>query len=248
MIEDFRNRKVSPYVIEIKDWKITNALTNLLKVGDEFNILFETFVKDVDITLTQLLQIHKILKEVQRDLHTVFRRLVEPKKKKFEKAAKFTPSDNEMRLIITVELLLHKLVIVQRQKSSIEFYSESSDGFLETYESISSNMVKIKALFDEARRVMRILLPEYKNNILLVSWILENRDKAAVLLNESIEVLLVEIFGREKLAEAYLKVGEYFLASGWGYRAKSILAEGAKYWVTSEQYQPSITEKVPGKK
>jgi hypothetical protein len=102
-------------------------------------------------------------------------------------------------------------------------------------------------LFDEGRKIIRALLRSQRENVVLLSWFMENRDNVVITFGESIETLLTDCFGFNDVADAYRKVGEYFLASGWGDRARGILALGArlknKQNATEESRASLIAEK-----
>ncbi|MFQ6113943.1 MAG: hypothetical protein ACE5NG_07610 [bacterium] len=85
--------KVKAYLIQIKDWKIRNMVMLYLEAREKFKTYSRMIRSDVNISFEGMREICDILYEIKEDHHLIFKRALDPKRKKFEKAHKFMPDE-----------------------------------------------------------------------------------------------------------------------------------------------------------
>lgn len=228
MADDLFKPQVSAYVVTIRHWRIARAVRQYLKTSDLFATLFEGFVRELGVPSQELSAVRGMLEEVLHDLTLVFRRPEDLAAGKFQEVAKFTPQGPELRFLINVELLWHKMKVVEEYRCGAGYYRDDQEGSERIHDTLSTNLVSIKSLFDEGRELLLELIPLYADNIILLAWMIEEPDEVALGLGTSLEKLLMRMLGPEGVPDAYRKVGEYYLESGWGERAAQVLAAGAR--------------------
>ncbi|MBC7188527.1 MAG: hypothetical protein H5U38_16000 [Calditrichaeota bacterium] len=228
MVDDLFRPQVSAYVVTIRPWRIARAVRQYLKTSDRFATLFEGFIRELGVAAEELRVVRAMLQEVHHDLRLVFRRPEDIAAGKFQEVGKFTPQGPELRFLVNVELLCHKMMVVEEYRCGIGYYHDDQEGRQTVQETLSTNLVNIKGLFDEGRELLLELIAAYADNVPLLAWIIEEPDEVALGLGMPAERLLARILGPEGVADAYRKVGEYYLESGWGERAAQVLAAGAR--------------------
>ncbi|MDZ7338017.1 MAG: hypothetical protein ONB30_05720 [candidate division KSB1 bacterium] len=221
--------QVSAYVVTIRNWRVARAVRRYLQTSDRFATLFEGFVRELGAPVEELRAVRAMLDDVHRDLTIVFRRPDDIAAGRFEPVAKFTPEGAELRMLINVELLRHKMMVVEEYRCGVGYYRDDLQGAQVLQETLSTNLVNIKVLFDEGRELLLELVDSNKENVVLLAWMLEEPEEVLVGLGVSTQALLARLFGPEHVPDVYRKVGEYYLESGWGERAARVLAEGARF-------------------
>ncbi|MCR4438844.1 MAG: hypothetical protein QHJ34_07570 [bacterium] len=228
MPNDLFRPQVSAYVVNIRPWRIARAVRQYLKTSDRFATLFEGFIRELGVAAEELERVRAMLQEVHHDLTLVFRRPEDIAAGRFQQVGKFTPQGPELRFLVNVELLWHKMKVVEEYRCGVGYYHDDQEGRQTIQETLSTNLVNIKSLFDEGRELLLELIASYADDVPLLAWIIEEPDEVALGLGMSAERLLARILGPEGVADAYRKVGEYYLESGWGERAAQVLAAGAR--------------------
>jgi len=226
--ENLFRPQVSAYVVTTRPWRIARAVRQYLKTSDRFTTLFEGFVRALGAPAEELGAIRSMLQEVHHDLTLVFRRPEDIATGRFEEVAKFTPQGPELRFLINVELLWHKMQVVEEYRCGVGYYQNDEEGTESMRETLSTNLVNIKSLFDEGRELLLELIAQNADNVMLLAWMIEEPDEVTLGLGVSVEQLLMRLLGPEGVPEAYRKVGDYYLESGWGERAAQVLAAGAR--------------------
>ena len=107
----------------------------------------------------------------------------------------------------------------------MKHYSYRNRDHVETKKSFESYLDKINALFNDGTFLLVKMLSNYSENVLILYYLLENDRYLEEIMGTSIEVLLQDSSYADKLDNAYLRVGEYCVESGWPDRAKKMLGE-----------------------
>ncbi len=164
--------QVTAYVVTVRNWRLARAVRRYLQTSDRFTSLFEGFVRELGAPVEELRAVRAMLHDVHRDLTLVFRRPEDIAAGRFEQVPKFTPQGAELRLLINVELLWHKMMVVEEYRCGVGYYRDDLQGRQVVQETLSTNLVSIKELFDEGREWLLELVDVYKDNVALLAWML----------------------------------------------------------------------------
>ena len=217
--------KISPYIAGIKDRKIRQIISRYLDTYSSFKEYNKSFHEGVIMSFSNLRKVHDILWEIKENFHLVYKRVLNPKKKIFEPASKFTPSDSEINFMNNVGLLFHKVMVARELKYVLDYYEEDSSGYQETRASLERNLDRIDSLFDQGIKLLVRMLENYQNNIQLITYFLENKKIYEALIQKSnIEVLKILSRGRD-IEDIYMDAVHYYQNSGWTDKAEEVLRE-----------------------
>jgi len=217
--------KISPYIAGIKDRKIRQIISRYLDTYSSFKEYNQSFHKGVIMSYSNLRKVHDILWEIKENFHLVYKRILNPKKKIFEPANKFTPSDSEITFMNNVGLLFHKVMVARELKYVLDYYEEDSSGYQETRASLERNLDRIDSLFDLGIKLLVQMLENYQNNIQLITYFLENEKIYESLIQKSnIELLKILSRGRD-IEDIYMDAVHYYQNSGWTDKAEEVLRE-----------------------
>jgi hypothetical protein len=217
--------KISPYIAGIKDRKIRQIFSRYLDAYSSFKEYNKSFHEGVIMSFSNLRKVHDILWDIKENFHLIYKRVLNPKKKIFEQANKFTPSDSEIKFWNNVGLLFHKVMVAREFKYVLDYYEEDSSGYQDTKASLERNLDRINLLFDQGVKLLVQMLENYQNNIQLITYILENKEKCESLLNKNIKELL-EILSRGRdIEDIYMDSVHYYQNSGWTDKAEEVLKE-----------------------
>lgn len=218
----------SPFVKSIKPWLIRKVLSDYLRARNMFSNLDRNRNNGHQITFEDLRKLSELLFTIKENLHLVFKRVVDPKNKIYEEAEKYMPDEYETEFINNVGLLFHKAMVVRELEYVKEHYSVDSEDFYESEESFKVYWRKMSNLFDEGIELIKLMLKNCKDNVIVLSYLVENERYVKESFGENVKKLLARIFGEKKIDAAYLYVAEYFIESGWKDRAKKVLSEALK--------------------
>ncbi|MEE4310612.1 MAG: hypothetical protein V2J62_01975 [candidate division KSB1 bacterium] len=203
---------VSRYIQDIRDWKIREMVTGFL----ESKFMFEkSIAAEKDISFSILKKLCDMLFEIKENHHLIFRKIVDPKKRTFEIAQKFTPNEEQINFMNTVGLLFHKVMVARELKYVMDYYQEDSTDYQETKASLSRNLDRIRVLFDEGIHVLLSMLKSHIDNIHLISYFLENANFCSELFNMDLESLIKIISKKDGLESAYLLAAQFYSENGW---------------------------------
>ena len=227
--------KISPFVETHKPWIIRKAIADYLRAKNMFanmdrersskhKVIFENLKKLTDLTYN-----------IKEDLHLIFKRLIDPKNRIFEESDKYTPNQHETEFINNVGLLFHKLMVARELHYVMEHYAVDSEDFQESFESFEAYWQRILSLFKDGIDLIKLMLKGYSNNIVIMSYLIENDHYVQESFGEKTMTLLERIFGKDKLDQTYVYVGEYCIKSGWEDRARKVLGDALKLNPHNEQ-------------
>ncbi|NIA30639.1 MAG: hypothetical protein GWP06_12100 [Actinobacteria bacterium] len=220
--------KPSPFVQANGPWIIRKALSDYLRAKNMFDNMDREISTGRDVSFDYLKKLSDILYTIKEDLYLIFKRVIDPPERKFEKAAKITPNDNEIEFINNAGLLFHKATVARELKYVMEYYATDSKDYKHTKDSLDTYWIRIRELFDDGIEMIKHLLVEYSKNIIVLDFLLEKERYVTEALGESLDTLLQRIEGKEQFDDAYVRVGKYCLESGWRDRAKKYLGEALK--------------------
>jgi predicted DNA-binding protein YlxM (UPF0122 family) len=217
--------KISPYIAGIKDRKIKQIINRYLEAYGSFKEYNKSFHEGIIMSFSNLRKVHDILWEIKENFHLVYKRVLNPRKKIFEQANKFTPSDSEINFMNNVGLLFHKVMVARELKYVLDYYEEDSNSYQETRASLERNLDRIDSLFDQGIKLLVQMLENYQNNIQLITYFLENKETCESLIQKgNIELLKILSRGRD-IEDIYMDAVHYYQNSGWTDKAEVVLRE-----------------------
>ncbi|MFQ5603929.1 MAG: tetratricopeptide repeat protein [bacterium] len=222
------NNDVRPYLKRIKNWKIRNMVMMYLEAREKFNIYRRLLRKGVFISFEKMREISDILFEIKEDHHLLFKRLIDPKKNKYEKAFKFTPDEIETEFMNNIGLLFHKVMATRELKYVMEHYVEESNTFHRTKDNLQYHLDLIDELFNDGIKILKDLICRYKDNILLLTLLLEDPKRTRKHFGEEIMGMLNRFVEGKGLDELYNSVGKFYLDNGWHEKAIKMFHEVVK--------------------
>lgn len=221
-MEETKN-KISPYIAGIKDRKIRQLISRYLDAHSFFKEYNKLFHEGVIMSFSNLRKVHDILWDIKEGFHVIYKRVLNPKKKIFEPASKFTPSDSEIKFMNNVGLLFHKVMVARELKYVLDYYEEDSISYQETKASLERNLDRINLLFDQGLELLVQILENYQNNIQLITYFLEYKEKCEPLFDKKIEELLKILSRGRDIEDIYMDAVHYYQNSGWTEKAEDIL-------------------------
>jgi hypothetical protein len=214
---------VGRFLTRVKDWKIRNMVAGYLKARRMFLDTYSQVANNTFISFEQLLDLCEVLFVVKEDHHLLFRRLIRPRSREFDSANKFTPSDVEIAFMNNVGLLFHKAMVAREVKYVIEHYEEESDDAAQRWKELHLYLKELDRLFNVGLRILTEFIRLHRENVLLMSYLLEESNDAIRAYGKKGESLLALFVNGSDLPKTYERVGRYYLESGWPKRARRIL-------------------------
>ncbi len=217
---------VKPYLVRIKDWKIRNMVMLYLDARDKFKNYHKLLRVDKNLSFERMREICDVLFEVKEDHHLLYKRLLDPKKNKFEAERKFMPDEVELRFMNNVGLLFHKMLVARELKYLLEHYVEQNQTYTKNKESLHKQLGIINALFDDGIVILKDLISQNSANMLLLTLLLDDPEMTKRNFGKR-AIPLIEQFGNG-LADIYYTVGRYYLERGWRDQAKRMLKNAVR--------------------
>jgi len=215
--------KISPYIAGIKDRKIRQIIGRYLDAYGSFKEYNKSFHEGVMMSFSNLRKVHDILWDIKENFHLIYKRILNPKKKIFEQASKFIPSESEINFWNNVGLLFHKVMVARELKYVLDYYEEDSSGYQDTKASLERNLDRINLLFDQGVELLVQMLENYQNNIQLITYFLDNKEKCESLLKKNIKELLEILSHGRDIEDIYMDAVHYYQNSGWTDKAEEVL-------------------------
>ncbi|NIR50689.1 tetratricopeptide repeat protein [candidate division KSB1 bacterium] len=236
------NNDPKPYLHRIKDWKIRNMVNRYLEAREQFVACRRMLRNDLFISFEKMREICDILYTIKEDHHLLFKRLIDPQKHKFEKAHKFMPDKVETEFMNNIGLLFHKVMVTRELKYVMEHYVEQSDVFQKNMDNLQFHLRKIDELFDEGIDILKCLTGRYKDNILLLTLLLEDPARTKKHFGQNAVELLEQFVDGRGLDEVYYSVGKFYARNGWNEKAKNTLEEALKRNPQHKKAQKQLAE------
>ena len=233
---------ISAYIQARKSWSIKNVLANYFRAINLYANIHREYHAGKDVSFDKLRQLSVILYSIKEELHLIYRRLQDPRKNLFEKANKYTPNQVELSFINNVGLLFHKAMVARELKYMLEYYeTEAEEDYLEVKKSLDDYMQRLLALFDKGISIIQPFLRSFQEDVIVLSFFLENSRYVESVLGVELESLLKE-FGDGAVHSAYIKVSRYFIDSGWLDRAKKVLYDALKLDPGNEEIRDMLVQ------
>lgn len=223
-----QENEVKPYLIRIKNWQIRNMVMLYLEAREKFKNYRRMVRSGVFLSFEKMREICDVLFEIKEAHHLLFKKLVNPKKMKYEKTNKFTPDEVEMQFMNNIGLLFHKVMVARELKYLMEHYFEESEEFKKSQEELQNHLKKIDALFDDCIEIVKSLIQKYKNNILLLTLLLDEPDRTKKHFGQNAEEIIEQFGNAKDLDEVFYCVGKYYAHNGWKSKAKEMFREALK--------------------
>lgn len=221
--------KVKPYLIRIKNWKIRNMVMLYLEAREQFKNYRRLVRRGTELPFDKLRDISDILFEIKEDHHLLYRRVVDPKKKRFEDSQKFTPNEVEIDFMNNIGLLFHKMMVARELKYVMDHYLDSSRTFKKNQLSLRRHLTKINELFDEGIEILKSLLINNHDNILLLTLFIENPTLTKKHFGQHAETIMAEFSNNgNSLDEMYFSVGQFYQNCGRHDEAKKMFKTALK--------------------
>ena len=220
--------KTSPFVKANKAWFIRKVISDYFRAKNMFDDMAREATNGRELSFEKMKKLSDILYNTKENLYLIFRRIVDPDKKTFEKALKAIPNQNEMDFMNNIGLLFHKAMVGRELKYVLDHYAINSNDYLDTKSSLDMYWERMNELFTAGTKLAKTVLIENSNYIEVLSYIVENDKYIEEAIGENVKSLLELIEGKNNLDNAYLKVGEYCIESGWYDRARKSLGEAVR--------------------
>lgn len=219
---------VKPYLKKIKNWKIRNMIMLYLEARGKFKDCNKLMKTDKAISFERMREINDILYEIKEAYHLLYRRLLDPHKKKFENTMKFTPNQIEIEFMNNIGLLFHKIMVARELKYVMEHYVQEDEAFQKNEENLLTNLARIDELFDEGIDILKALIRQNTDNVLLLTLLLENAENTKKHFGNNAVKIIEQFSNGNGLDEVYYHVGKYYADCGWKNKAKKMLQSAVK--------------------
>lgn len=216
---------VGPYIAGARDRKIRYIVSRYLEAYSLFKEYNQSFHEGVIMSFSNLRKVQDILWDIKENFHLIYRRILNPKKRIFEQANKFTPNESEISFMNNVGLLFHKVMVARELKYILDYYEEDSNGYQDTKASLDRNLDRVNFLFDQGIELLVQIFENYQNNIQLITYFLENKDKCESLLKKNIQDILKILSCGRSIEDIYIDAVHYYQNSGWIDKAETILKQ-----------------------
>jgi hypothetical protein len=222
------DEELSPYVKAYKAWTIRTIISAYFRAKNMFENMTREETNGQELSFEKIKKLSDILFGTKENLYLIFKRIIDPEKKLFEKSAKAIPNQTELDFMNNVGLLFHKAMVARELKYVLDHYLHNSKDYRDTKSSLDSYWERMRELFASGKKLAKTVLEENSNNMEVLSYIVENDRYVEEAIGENINFLLESIEGKNKTDNAYLRVGEYCLESGWTERARKSLGEALR--------------------
>lgn len=216
---------VSPYIGNIRNWKIREIISGYFEALIHYKEFYRPFGKIDKMPFSTLRKICDILYDAKENFHLIFKRVMNPKKKIFEQASKFVPSELEISFMNNIGILFHRVMIARELKYMMDYYEEETENYEEAKGSLVTNLKKIDILFDQGIEIILQLLEDYHDNILLLTYFMENIELLKSVANIKPEKIISTFISDKKIEDIYIAAGKYYLESGWQDKSRTLLKE-----------------------
>ncbi len=220
---------VSPFVETNKPWIIRKVIADYFHAKNIFCKLLHDYCSGKDLPFEKMKEFSELLYTAKEDLHLVFKRLIEPQSGEFEKAAKYTPNTVEIEFMNNVGLLFHKATVAREIKYMLEYYKTDTDDYVQLKGLLDNYVEKMQRLFKEGIDLIKLLLKEYRDNLVVLLYLIENERYVSMATEASLATLLEEIEGGKEIDKKLIQVGKYCIQSGWPERAYTTFSKALEY-------------------
>lgn len=234
------NMGVSPYVEKSKSWLIKSILSNYFKAALINKEIYKNYCSGDDVTFSRLKELSELLYRSKEDLHLIYKRLKDPRKKIFEDVAKCQPTDAEQEFIYNIGLLFHKATIARELQYMLEYYESDADlDYLEIKKSMDDYVERLKHLFQKGASLLPAFLSNFQDDVVILSYFYENQQAVEEAIGDCLDRLLANMDGIVS-DSPQVDVAAYFLESGWPERANIILSQALEINPNNERAKKMV--------
>ncbi len=209
-----KKNHVKPYLVRIKNWKVRNMVMLYLDARENFIAYHRTVKQGIYISFDKMRELCEIMYEIKEDHHLLYKRMIDPRKNRFENADKFMPDDVELALMKNVGLLFHKLMVARELKYQTEHYPERDEEFQRNEESLQYHLQLITELFEDGIEVLLEFILKHTDNILLFALLVENPDLIKKHFGRDAAAMIELAAADSGIDDIYCEVGTYYLDGG----------------------------------
>ena len=220
--------KTSPFVKSIRPWIIRKAVSDYCRAFNMITNMDREKQANHLVLFENVKKLTDCLWDIKGGLYLIFKRVSNTSKEIFDDGTKFMPDQYEIEFMNNVGLLFHKTMIVRELEYVSEHYAENLEGHSETQISFDLYWKQMKVLFNEGIGLIKKMLENYRDNILIVTFLVENSRYVEDIFGEPVENILKSVYKDEKISDAYLDVANFCIESGWNDRAKRVLGDAIR--------------------
>lgn len=232
MMPEAEELEVKPYYRRVKDWKVRNMVECYLSARALFRKTFggpkARLQKIRGVSFDTMKEICDVLYEIKEDHHLIYRRLLDPKKHKFDDSHKFIPDETVTAFMNNSGLLFHKVMVARELRYVIDHYVEGDDRCERNVELLQRQLDDINLLFDEGVEIIEQLIKENKENTLLLTMLLKNNKEMKKHFGKRMEALLLGFGNGHGKAEVYFRAGQYHDRCGRSKEARDMYKQALK--------------------
>ncbi|MDZ7343281.1 MAG: tetratricopeptide repeat protein [candidate division KSB1 bacterium] len=220
-------KETCSYLVSIKHWKMRNMIEGYLRARQLFKTEQQRAGTNRLFSLPALREICDLLYHVKTDHQLIFRRDDEEKRYQ-NRNHKLTPGEAETVFIDNVGLLFHKVLVARELRYLLEHYAKDNVMWEGHFATLRENLEKINALFDDGVCHLVALIRAHADNVLLLTFLLENSDWVCKSLGIKSKQLFHELLHAKNEEHAYMQAADYYVESGWHDKAKAALQKVLK--------------------
>ena len=206
------------YLAAAKSWKIRNMIEGYVharltfqqhwrpKASDHHLPSFEVFKKICDV-----------LQNVKDDHHLIYRRAGAFNGR--DERHKLAPGYAETAFINHVGLLFHKAMVGKELRYMLERYSHDERNWDMHFQEMQTSLARLEKLFEQGHEVMAAFVRSHSDNVLVLSFLLENQRTVAKCFGIRPSEVLRFLVDRLDPQQVYYPVAQYYFESGWYERA-----------------------------
>ncbi len=228
--------KIRPFLAINKQWMIKKILVTYFRAKNTFANIDREGQNGHDVEFDRILKLSDVLYGIKQDMHLLFQRGWPGRHGAGNEHEKVQPSHLEVELINNVGLLFHKAMVVREQAYILEHYSDVGTEGGANRASLKANIDKMRALFNQGLAIITRLLHDYRNNEVLLYYMITNEHYIHFVFGEELESLLRRMHGRQ-IDEAYLLAASFCLNSGWEEGGRKCLQEALRINPDNERAQ-----------
>ncbi|HOT97906.1 MAG TPA: hypothetical protein PLG50_15415 [bacterium] len=219
--------KIRPFLAINKQWMIKKILVTYFRAKNTFANIDREVQSGHDVEFDRILKLSNVLYVIKQDMHLLFQRSWPGKQGAGNDYEKVQPNSLEVELINNVGLLFHKAMVLREQAYILEHYSDASSDGSATRANMNSYIDKIRALFQQGLAIITKLLHDYRDNEVLLNYMITNEHYIRFVFGEDLDTLLRRMHGRQ-IDKAYLLAAKFCLNSGWEEGGRKCLQEALR--------------------
>ena len=206
--------KTRPFLAINKQWMIKKILVTYFRAKNTFANIDRESQSSPEVIFDRLLKLSQVLFVVKEDTHLFFQRISPGSTALVQERGKITPNALEIELINNVGLLFHKAMVAREQAYILEHYADESGDNTLTLANLQTYLDKMRLLFQQGLGIITELLRDYRDNEVLLYYLISNEHYVRFVFGEELDVLLKHMHG-EQIDKAYFVAGSFCLDSGW---------------------------------